>query len=373
MMGFLSLLVLLYCIVMLFYAFRFKAYTPQDLEDKSPQNSFSIIIPFRNEAQHLPQLLKSISALNYPPSLFEILLIDDHSEDDSKAICEQWLTKNTRLNISILKNQNLAQSPKKSAIMTALEVAEKDYILTTDADCLLPEEWLLHFDEHLQNNASDLVAGPVRIIEDANFWTKFQVLDMMSLQVIGLASFKTPSALFCNAANLCYRTQVLKDIQAFDKHKDITSGDDVFNLEAFQKQGKAVSALVHSDATVWTKAEEDFQSLTQQRIRWASKAKFYSNTLLVALGVLVLLTNLGLILSLIFGFSSLDFQWFWWLWMFKLGTDFYVLYVGNQFFNTALCLRDYLMMLLVYPFVSSFFGLWSLKGDFSWKGRDYRI
>jgi len=373
MMGLLSLLVLLYCMLMLFYAFRFKAYIPQNLDDKSPQNSFSIIIPFRNEAQHLPQILKSLSALNYPSTLFEILLVDDHSEDGSKAICEQWLTKNTRLNISILDNRNLARSPKKSAILTALKIADKDYILTTDADCIVPEDWLMHFDQHLQNYASDLVAGPVKIIEDVKFWTKFQVLDMMSLQVIGLGSFKTPNALFCNAANLCYKTKPFKDIQAFDNHKDITSGDDVFNLEAFQKQGKTVRALVHPDATVWTKAEENFQSLTQQRIRWASKAKFYSNTFLMALGVLVLLTNLGLVLSLILGFSSLDFQWFWWLWVFKLGVDFYVLYVGNQFFHTKLCLRDYLVMLLIYPFVSTYFGLLALRGNFSWKGRDYRI
>lgn len=373
MMGFLSLFVLVYCVVMLFYAFRFKAYIPQNLVDKSPQNSFSIIIPFRNEARHLPQLLKSLSALNYPSTLFEILLVDDHSEDGSKAICKQWVNENTTLNISILDNRDLVQSPKKSAILTALDVVDKDYILATDADCLLPEEWLLHFDEHLQNNPSDLVAGPVKIIEDVKFWTKFQVLDTMSLQVIGLASFKTPNALFCNAANLCYKTKTLKDIQAFDKHKDITSGDDVFNLEVFQKQGKAVCALVHPDATVWTKAEENFWLLTQQRIRWASKAKFYNNTFLKALGLLVLLTNLGVVLSLIIGISSLAFKWFWWLWVFKLGVDFYVLYAGNQFFHTKLCLRDYLVMLLIYPFVSTYFGLLALKGNFTWKGRYYRI
>lgn len=358
---------------MLLYTFRFKAYTSYDLEDKSPQNSFSIIIPFRNEAQHLPYFLRSISTLNYPSSLFKIVLVDDHSEDNSKAICERWSTENTRLKISILDNRDLVRSPKKSAILTALDVVDNDYILTTDADCLLPEEWLLHYDWHLQNNASDLVAGPIKTIEDVKFWAKFQVLDTMSLQVIGLASFKTPNALFCNAANLCYKTKTLKDIQAFDKHKDITSGDDVFNLEAFQKHGKEVRALVHPDATVWTKAEENFWLLTQQRIRWASKAKFYKNTFLKALGVMVLLTNLGLVLSLIIGFSSLDFKWFWWLWAFKLGVDFYVLHAGNRFFQTKLCLRDYLVMLLIYPFVSTYFGLLALKGNFTWKGRDYRV
>lgn len=373
MMGFLSLLILVYCVLMLFYTFRFKAFGNYDLNEKLPQASFSIIVPFRNEAQHLPELLKSLSQLNYPKSLFEIILFDDHSEDESKAICERWKNQNTDLKIKLFDNQNLAKSPKKSALLTAIDEVTREYIITTDADCLLPENWLLHFDLHFQNHNSDLVAGPVKMIENFKFWTKFQVLDMMSLQVIGLGSFKTPSALFCNAANLCYKTETLKEIQAFDKHKDLISGDDVFNLEEFQKQSKAVNAIVHPEATVWTYTEDSFQNLAQQRIRWASKAKFYSNKWLLFIGLIVLFSNFGLVLSLVLAFIFESYHHFWWLWIFKLGVDFYVLYVGNQFFKNNLCSRDYLIMLLVYPFVCSYLGVLSLTGKFNWKGRVYKV
>jgi len=372
-MGFLSLVVLLYCMAMLTYAFRFKAFQQKDLQKKSSSTQFSIIIPFRNEAENLPQLLKSLGRLIYPVSKFEIVLVNDHSDDDSKSICEHWQGENLNLKISILENEDLAKSPKKSAVLTAIKTTNGDYIMTTDADCILPENWLKHFDEHIQNQKSDLIAGSVKMIEKTSFWSKFQVLDMMSLQVIGLGSFKTPSPLFCNAANLCYNAKTLQDIQAFAKHQDILSGDDVFNLEAFQKQGKFITALLHPDATVWTTPEKDFQSLTQQRIRWASKARFYSNKILVALGILVLLTNLSLILSLGLAISSINFQYFLWLWLFKLSVDFYVLYVGNQFFKTQLCSRDYLIMLLLYPFVSVYFAGLSLRGKFNWKDRKYKV
>ena len=46
-----------------------------------PKTSFSIIIPFRNEAENLPVLLESFSKLNYPTDLFEVILIDDESEE----------------------------------------------------------------------------------------------------------------------------------------------------------------------------------------------------------------------------------------------------------------------------------------------------
>jgi cellulose synthase/poly-beta-1,6-N-acetylglucosamine synthase-like glycosyltransferase len=373
MIGFLSLLVLVYCSILLFYAFRFKAYLPLNLKERKPEASFSIIVPFRNEAINIQQLLDCFSQLNYPSALFEIILIDDHSDDESKSICEQWKSGNKQINIKLIDNQDLAKSPKKSAILTALEVVKHEYILTTDADCLVPENWLKYYDQHLQVQSSDLVAGPVKIIEDFRFWTKFQVLDVISLQVIGLGSFKTLTPLFCNAANLCYKTQSLLEIEAFDKHKNIISGDDVFNLEAFQTHGKTISALVHQSATVWTKAEKSFESLTQQRIRWASKAKFYSNKWLKGLGFVIFFTNLGLVLSLVYAFGLQRFQEFYWLWIFKLSIDFYVLYIGNKFFKSTLCLRDYIVMLLIYPFLSSYFGVLSIRGKFNWKGRNYKL
>jgi cellulose synthase/poly-beta-1,6-N-acetylglucosamine synthase-like glycosyltransferase len=373
MIEFFSLLILIYCIILLFYAFRFRAFESFELKKNSPISTFSIVIPFRNEAENLPQLLKSVRHLKYPSNMFEVILVNDHSEDDSKAICQQWKAENEGLAISIIDNQGLAKSPKKSAVVTALKLVDHDYVLTTDADCLLPEYWLLHYDQHLQNNTSELVAGPVKIIEDPSFWAKFQVLDMLSLQVVGLGSFKTSSPLFCNAANLCYKTSTIEELKAFEKHKNIISGDDVFNLEVYQQKGKQISALVHPDATVWTTAEPGFQLLLQQRIRWASKARHYQNKSLKALGLIVLLTNLILILSLLLAFTVEGFQHFWWLWLFKLGVDFYVLNVGNQFFKTNLCLRDYLIMLLIYPFAGSYFGLLSLRGNFSWKGRKYKV
>ena len=50
-------------------------------KEKSPITSFSIVVPFRNENENLPNLLHSISALNYPKELVEIILVDDDSEE----------------------------------------------------------------------------------------------------------------------------------------------------------------------------------------------------------------------------------------------------------------------------------------------------
>ena len=373
-MSLLTLIVLVYAVVMLYYAYQFQTYETYKLKPLKSKIQFSIIIPFRNEAKNLPHLIKSLSELNYPKDLFKIYLVDDFSEDDSKATSLRYIDKYQLKNIRVLNSRNLATSPKKSAVLTALEFIKTGYVITTDADCLLPENWLLHYDQHIQKYQSSLIAGAVSIGTEKRFWTKFQVLDLMSLQVIGLGSFKTKNPLMCNAANLAYELKTLKRLEAFNQHQQHISGDDIFNLEVFQQAGEKITALVHPEAVVWTKAESDFVSLTHQRMRWASKAKHYKNKTLIAIGLLVFSTNLLLVLSLVLVLLFEDYQnYFWSFWLIKLTADYVVLNIGKQFFKPGICIRDYLLILLAYPFVSVYFAVSSLAGNFRWKNRAYKV
>ncbi|WP_396176453.1 glycosyltransferase, partial [Flavobacterium sp.] len=51
--------------------------------DEKPKTAFTIIVPFRNEEKNLSKLLQSISKLNYPYKLIEVILVDDFSTDSS--------------------------------------------------------------------------------------------------------------------------------------------------------------------------------------------------------------------------------------------------------------------------------------------------
>jgi len=116
--------------------------------------------PFRNEATHLPDLLKTIETLNYPKHLFEIIFIDDNSEDDSAEIIRKAINSNPFIKtaIRIIQNERTTNSPKKDAITLAIRNAKHDWIITTDADCQLPKFWLDSFDEYIQKNDTICVA-----------------------------------------------------------------------------------------------------------------------------------------------------------------------------------------------------------------------
>lgn len=69
-----------------------------------PKSKFSIIIAFRNEEYNLPKLITSLSKLNYPKELFEVLLIDDHSQD--KSFSSALTHTDTIENFRVLKSSH---------------------------------------------------------------------------------------------------------------------------------------------------------------------------------------------------------------------------------------------------------------------------
>ncbi|MGC1632229.1 MAG: glycosyltransferase, partial [Gelidibacter sp.] len=154
-----------------------------ELSDATPKTRFSIIIPFRNEEKNLPALLESISRLNYPKDYFEIIFVDDDSDDHSVHLLNAFLIEGgtTITNIQVIKNIRTSNSPKKDAITLAISEAKYDWIMTSDADSILPKYWLDSFDEFIQKQQPDMIVAPITYTNVKGFLQNFQLLDVLSL------------------------------------------------------------------------------------------------------------------------------------------------------------------------------------------------
>ena len=141
-----------------------------ETKDETPKTTFSIIVPYRNEAKNLPKFLQSISNLNYPKELFELILVDDFSKDDSERIYIKWRIANDKIDTTLLENLRLSNSPKKDAISRAVPIIKHEWIITTDADCIVNENWLLTLDNFIQQTANaEMVVGAV-VYKTKNNW-----------------------------------------------------------------------------------------------------------------------------------------------------------------------------------------------------------
>ena len=365
------LLIYTYSIARLLFGFNnVKVYESKNLY---PKTKFSLIVPFRNEEKNLSKLLESFSKLNYPHDLIEIIMVDDFSKDQSERVYIQWRMKNNTFDTTLLENLRLSNSPKKDAIARAIPIVKNEWIITTDADCIVNKNWLLTIDNYIQENNVKMIASSVIYKTKNNWFHHFQQMDLLSLQGTTIGSFGLGKPFMCNGANFAYKKQLFIDLDGFNGNNKIASGDDVFLLQkAIQKSPEKVHFLKSKDTIVVTKPENDLFKLFMQRVRWASKTSSYSSLYAKFLAVTVLLMNLSLILSLWFVLiQKMDWKILLGTFLIKYCIDYILLFKTNKFLLNGRFILP-LASSLIYPFFASTVAIYSLFGNYSWKGRRFK-
>ncbi len=369
-----TLIFIVYTLLILSFVIGFDKIKSIDTTFEKPNTQFSIIIPFRNESANLEALLQSILELNYPPQLFEVLLVNDDSDDDSYAIIETFQQKNLHLNITIIQNTQKTGSPKKDAINTAIENAQFNWLVTSDADCEVPKNWLQSFNTFIEEKQPVFISAPVKFKKEKSLLFHFQNLNFISLIGSTIGGFGIKKPFLCNGANLCYKKDAFKKINGFEGNTSIASGDDIFLLEKMlQNYPNKTLFLKSNEAVVSTKAESSWKSFFNQQIRWASKTNAYKNWFSKLVGLVVFTTNLAIIIvgiSLLF--NPTNWVFFIALLVQKIFIDVLLIEKTAQFLNAKDSLLYYPLISIVYPLYIVLIVVASLLKKYEWKGRIFK-
>lgn len=326
----------------------------------------SLLIPFRNEAKNIPSLNLNLMKLKYPN--LEILLIDDNSEDDSFELLQKTFVENQK--VQVLRSRDMG---KKRALEFGVKVATGQIILCSDADCEFSEFWIERMVLPFQDPKIQLVAGTVMVEEKAEFLHEFQSLDWASILLLTNYSFSQKNPLMCSGANLAYRKEAFEKVNGYEGNREFASGDDEFLLKKINKEfGKeACHYMVFSDSLVKTKPEPTWESLINQRVRWASKWKAHfsiSHALSALAAFLVQLVWIGSLYLVFLGAKGL--LAFGLVWLIKMAAEKISLgkvlkTLGKHPSNTLI-----LQTSVVHPFYVLRVGIAALSGKFTWKGRE---
>jgi len=357
------IILLLYILLLLLVMLGMHAVTEIEI-NKQSKNTFSILVPFKNEAENLTLLLKSLKKLNYPSKLFEIIMIDDDSDDDSVSIIQRFDLPN----ITILSTKNTSKQGKKEALEKGINHAKHDWIITTDADCHLPAEWLCAYNSIISQTDAKMVLAPVAFFDDSTFLGQLQHIEFLSLQAMTMASCAWSKPFLSNGANIGFLKTAFQQVNGYEGNKHIASGDDVFLLEKFHKTfpGK-IKYLKTKSALVKTQTQKNWYNLLQQKTRWGTKTKHFQSILPKLIGGLVLLTNFLIFICFIVGFK---FPECFWLIFIKLLMDYiYITYI-NQFFQISISLINIILVFFYYPLYLIRLAVFSIKNKPQWKGRE---
>ncbi|WP_290848532.1 glycosyltransferase [Flavobacterium sp.] len=340
--------------------------------NSQPKTTFSVVIPFRTEEKNLPILLSSFEKIDYPKELFELIFINDASEDFSENVVNKWRLANGSFATTMIDNIRISGSPKKDAISRAIPIVKGDFVVTTDADCEVPENWFATFNDFILETNSEMIAAPVIYGGKKSFLHHFQRLDFLSLQGVTVGSFGLGKAFMCNGANFVYSKNLFREIGGFGGVDKLASGDDVFLLQkAVAQFPDKVDYLKSAQAIVKTAPTKTWMELLNQRVRWASKAKAYNLEFADNLAFTTSLANLFLVASVILTMTDFfDWRFPVGLFLLKLVFDWTMLSTANRFFGQSKFLFP-IFSSVFYPFFVVLVCFWAIFGKFTWKGRKF--
>jgi cellulose synthase/poly-beta-1,6-N-acetylglucosamine synthase-like glycosyltransferase len=355
------------------------------VSDFIPATKISIIIPARNEGQNISACLDSIVNQAYPKHLFQILVVDDHSTDNTAAIILSYQSQSIKLiSLKDFVASNEINAYKKKAIEIAIQQSTGELIITTDADCTAPLDWLQTIAAYYQEKKPDFIVMPVSINCSNKFIEIFQALDFMTLQGITGASVYKKFHSMCNGANLAYTKKAFNTVNGFKGIDNIASGDDMLLMhKIYQQNPNGIAYLKNKDVIVQTAPVKTIGEFFNQRIRWASKADKYEDKRIFGVLLLVYLFNcLLVVIPVIAVFSNAQYSIFniqcsifgVWLLLLLLKnfTELFFLFPVAKFFNKQLLLWWFLFMQpfhIVYTVIAGWLGKF---GNYKWKGRNVK-
>ena len=360
----------IYAILLLAYRFWYSKLKSFELNDFINQHThFTVVIPARNEASNIKACVDSILAQDYPREYYEIIVIDDFSEDDTafivKAIGHDF--PNVRLlSLADYFKPGEMNSFKKKAIEKAVSQAKGHWIVTTDADCIIPRQWLTLYNAYILEHQPVFIAAPVMFIKEQGILNEFQVLDFLALQGITAAAVGAGKHSMSNGANLAFEKSAFIAVGGYQGVDQIASGDDMFLMHKMKVTlSNRIGYLFHPGAVVLTKAMGNWKDFIMQRIRWSSKARYYDDNSIFWVLLLVYLYNLSFLVLLL----AKDFKVFMISIACKTVFEMLFLFPVTHFFKMQGQLRFfplYQPLHILYTLVAGLFG--QVK-TYTWKGR----
>lgn len=342
-----------------------------NLSDK-PETRISLLIPARNEQENISRLLRDVQLQDYPPDLLEIIVIDDHSEDQTALVADSFIPE-MKYKMHVLRVTGESRG-KKSAIHLGVSKAMGDLIITTDADCRAGAAWIRSMASFFEQYHPQMILAPVRYSNNTNFFGWMQEFEFMSLQLTtgGSAGMKNP--LLANGANLAFRREAYQKCGGYSDNSAIPSGDDMFLLSGIKKEfGKtSIQYLKSAKAIITTNPESTLKGFVSQRLRWVSKTRGYKDWFLLSVSALVYLTNLALFIALIAGIFFFQVRIMAMVFfIMKLLIDLPSMIAATRFFKRKQLIWLLPMLEIINSIYTSLIGIAGNVMSFGWKGRTF--
>lgn len=224
----------------------------------------SIIVPAYNEGKLLRETIQSLLQQDYPD--YEVVIVDDGSTDDTRAIARDLVGEYSRpdggrVEVKLVEKPN---GGKSTALNAGIQVASGEFVLNVDGDSQLSPQTLRRTIRHFADGKVGAVAGNVKVVNRTNLWTRLQALEYVE----GLNMARSAQS-FAKLVNIIpgplglFRKQAI--VEAGWYSSDTYAEDCDITLKII-RAGWRVE--YEPEAISYTEAPNRLSDLLKQRYRW---------------------------------------------------------------------------------------------------------
>ncbi|NOZ61838.1 MAG: glycosyltransferase [Calditrichaeota bacterium] len=339
----------------------------------------SVVVAARNEENHIGDLLEDLSKQTYPADSFEVIIVNDGSEDRTGEIIDSFVRKNRHfIHLQAKPDRVTGLTAKKNALNQGIQKSKADIILSTDADCHVKATWIETMVSYFTRDVG-MVVGFSQFGRPGGKYSIFeqlQAIDFLALMGAAQGAINLGIPLAASGQNLAYRKQAFLEVGGFEKIKDRISGDDVLLLQLIHRLTNWKIRFADSEASFnRTHPEKTLHSFLNQRKRWASNGSIQlqlNKLFFIFISVMLLLNAIFLIGIPIYALLGLPLFVPLICLLAKIGSEF-LMTVSAAFRYQRTDLIKYFplwaVLQLPYVAISGFLGTF---GHFKWKDRTHR-
>lgn len=266
----------LLCWIVIYGGFKHRSKALSNPAGNVSLDELTVLVPLRNEAKNLPKILYSLRCSRVKPVRW--IFINDHSDDESQAVFDRHAVG---LPVEWLSLPDGLQG-KKAALRFGMSLVATKWVLTMDADVTFKPTYFSKLQELPE---ADLWILPAVLVGESPF-NQWQEVDLHMMNAINVGLYSVYRPVICSGANLLFQLEVYRQVDDWDAHKNISSGDDIFTLRAFRRAKRDVRLISEPLLAVFSPTTRGLWSFMNQRLRWIGKTTQVKDHFATFLGVL---------------------------------------------------------------------------------------
>jgi len=243
-------------------------------KDKSGDRllSFSIIVAAKNEENNIDNLISALKNLNYPEDNYEVIIVDDSSNDDTFHFAKK-LTNGLE-NFTVISAINKKYEKKRGALDYGISLAKHPNIAITDADCVAETNWLLCLSPKF-NAGCDFAFGIAPFYQTNKLVNKVSCYENFRNSILAISASNICLPYTASARNFGFKKNAFKTIGGYKNTTDTISGDDDLLLREAVKKGLKICTLTSPGSYVYSETKKTFKEYFSQRARHTQTSFHY--------------------------------------------------------------------------------------------------